>query len=266
MAALSVGGAGCTARSLVQLEMDVQGDPAAVDMSSAKLRILVKQGETTIRQAEPAIDHLADWPTAHPKVGVFLGADVSGQVSIIITIIDKQKCTIGHTDQVIVVDVKPGQVSSVASITIIITEPICPVSDDAGMPPAEAGVDAGGAPSEDALISSDDGNAPEAEGMADAGAATDVYCPPEAGTDAPMPPTCDQFCNAATTNCPQYFPQPDQCMETCMKWRPGMLSTSMDNGLGENTIGCRLWFVTHILPNAVDRYCQNATENSPVCK
>jgi hypothetical protein len=264
MAALAVGGTGgCAARSLVQLEMDVQGDPAAVDMSSAKLRIDLKQGDMTIRK-ETAIDHLANWQTAHPKVGVFLDAHVSGRVSITITIIDKQECTVGHTDPVIVVDVKPGQVSSIATITVVITEPICPASDDAGMPSAEAG-----APGEDAATTgevSDDSSATDAEPTAPDAGATDVYCPPEAGVDAVMPPTCDQFCDAATSNCPQYYPQRDQCMETCMKWRPGMLSTTMDNGLGENTIGCRLWFVTHILPNAVDRYCQNALENSPVCK
>jgi hypothetical protein len=263
MAALAVGGAGCAGRSLVQLEMDVQGDPAAVDMSSAKLRIDVKQGDTTIRTVHPAIDQLADWQTAHPKVGIYLDAHVSGQVSITIAIVDKQECTIGHTDRVIVVDVKPGQVSSVTTITIVITDPICPASDDAGMPPAEAGASPQDAASAGDV--SDDVSAPDAEPMASDAGATDAYCPPEAPVDVVMPPTCDQFCNSATANCPQYYPQRDQCLETCMKWRPGTLSTGVDNGLGENTIGCRLWFVEHVHPQMVDYYCQAGSEQSNKC-
>ncbi len=273
MAALAVGGAGCAARSLVQLEMDVAGDPATIDVSSAKLRIVVKQEGTTIRNVEAVINQLADWPTAHPKVGVFLGAHVSGQVTITITIVDRQECTIGRADREIVVDVKPGQTSSVTTITIVITEPICPPSQDAGLPPAEAGtapetgVDAG-TPGEDAVVIASDGaddvSATEAAAN-DGAAATDVYCPPEAGTEVPTPPTCDQFCDAATNNCPQYYPKRDQCMEVCRTWRPGTVSSTTDNGLGENTIGCRLWFATNIIPALVDRYCQNASEHSPIC-
>ena len=273
LAALAAAGSACSGpRSLVQLDdVDMSQLPLdSLDMSQARLQIdVTDEGGNLHRVSKDLFDLQPDSPGgSHFQIGVFLPSSVSGMVQVVVIVLDKDGCQIGGSNDPVSIIVNAGTTTRQTKtiVIIILPEPTCP--NDTGVPPPPP--DAG--PEAEAMPPADDAGQPGAEVSADApappadAATVDAYCPPDTGVETAPPPTCEQFCGMATNRCPAYYPNLDGCMAACQSWRPGTVPDNAGGtGLGDDTIGCRLYFLLHWTPNMAESFCQAVAPVSTRC-
>jgi hypothetical protein len=275
--AAAVAGGCSSPRSLVQLDMDVQStDTAALstDLSKARLHIDIKQEQRTVHTVDRPFDELTSVPRAsgdNLKIGIFLDADVSGSVTVSVSVIDQFNCPIGTADDISVM-VKSGAATPTQNIVISVSVSSCPSgSTDGGAPSPDGDDTAETNPTGPDAGSTDDtgtGNTDDVS-AGDAGdndsAAVDAYCPPETGPEVESPPTCKEFCDLAAKNCSMYYPDPDQCLAFCQNWAPGERVTATQPLVPGNTIACRLQFLHGTVPSMQGLTCPSASPESAIC-
>jgi hypothetical protein len=225
----SLGGGGCSARALLQMElvdkqMALDEGRAVIDVRGEKDSVRMVGGEG---QPQILIDPL------HPRrIGIYLDG-VSGQVAVVVDVY-RGLCRIGGGRDRGNVSVTPGKETQFYPIDLT---PTPGATCMASVTTADAGAEAAVSTTSDAACD-------------------------EGGTDAPGAPTCEEFCAVATVSCPDTYPAAG-CLDTCVSagWPAGNRNTPT----GEDTIGCRL---IHANAAARDNptECPNAAPDSAVCR
>src|SRR5258708_40112247 len=135
LATAALGVACSEPRSLVQLDVNVDTSAMALDMSNATMNISFEQNGDLIRKVEKSLNELVPaFPESKKfQIGVYLPAHVSGEVKVVVVIVENN-CPIGSTETK--VTVTAGAATGETTVTGIVTEPSC--STDGGAPPPTA--------------------------------------------------------------------------------------------------------------------------------
>src|SRR5260221_1432602 len=101
--ALAAGGGACSQpNSLVQLDVDTSA--LAPDTSDATMHINIEQDHYVIKTVQESLNKLVPVipETKKFQIGVYLPAHVSGEVTVVVVIIDSKGCSVGSGNTVTV--------------------------------------------------------------------------------------------------------------------------------------------------------------------